>query len=128
MKLLDRKEFLQIENPVVFMEYTHLGNFGNLKIRNDVIINSTGKAIDFYYEDLCSSLIILNNKEIICSEDFLDIWDNIIKNRLNFRLDFNCEERDGLFEENAQYIVFDNIDIKQIIDKLYSVIKGDINE
>lgn len=125
MKLLDRKEFLQIENPVVFMEYTHLGNFGNLKIRNDVIINSTGKAIDFYYEDLCSSLVILNNKEIICSEDFLDIWDNIIKNRLNFRLDFNCEERDGLFEENAQYIVFDDIDIKQIIDKLYSVIKGD---
>lgn len=112
MKILNRKEFLDTEAPVLYHKYESVGNFGELCIKTSSPKDKWGN--DWTYQDITESTANDSN-------EFIELMTNAEKGFL-FRFDLNCEERDGLYDEQALFAVYDKSDIEQLIKKLQSIL------
>ena len=90
MRIVNKQEFYKLPSGTLYSEYEPC-IFTGLKIKNDTIFNGD-EPIDFSYEDL------IGNVETNSSNDFIDILDKCEKDKTEFNLDFECGERDGLYE------------------------------
>ncbi len=106
MKIVDRKTFLALPPDTVYAKFEpHF--FGPLTIKCKTI----GK--DWYYQALacavaCDSSIEFNDK--------MDAA--VIDKALSLPMDFNDEFRDGLFDENQLFAVFEDADVEALVDRL----------
>lgn len=67
---------------------------------------------DILYNDLLTS--IYSNS----SNEYFDILDDAKENGSEFKLDLECTCREGMFDDDQEYMVYDKDDIKQLVDKL----------
>ena len=106
MKIVDKETFLKMKCPVLFCKYKPQ-IFGDLAIKLSNVGNN----------DFCYDLIVEFE-----SEHSLDLCDRLIKEETEpghtFRLDLYATRRDGLYPEEQLYAVFDDIDVKAIIERL----------
>lgn len=114
MRIIDKKEFYKLPKGTLYSDYDHVF-FEDLKIKGETIY-SKENPIDFYYEDLIGN-IMCNN-----SDEYNEIPFESHKNKTSFELDFNCYERDGLYQENQMFAVYDKKDLIGLIQKLESII------
>ena len=108
MKIVDLKTFLTLPNNTVFMKFNPM-MFESLCVKQDSIIN-TG---DFYYED------ITNEMDCSGTEEYIDVLKKAISdNTMSIPLEFNCTLRDGFFEKEQLFAVYEQKDIDGLIEKL----------
>lgn len=110
MRIVNKQEFYKLPNGTLYSEYEPC-IFTGLKIKNDTIFNGN-EPIDFFYEDL------IGNVEANSSGDFIDILDKCEKDKNEFNLDFECSERDGLYEDDALYAVYNTDEIIALSNKV----------
>jgi len=94
MKILEREEFLDIGGEVVFAKYNHLGNFGQLKIK------TMEHAGDFLYQNILE----IDSDNL---DDLIRITREALENKTSFALDNECTYRDGLFEKDQLFAVYE---------------------
>ena len=104
MKIVDRKNFLKLPRGTLFQKYQpHI--FENIQIKK----SSTN--IDYIFQDLPE--IYLKS-----SEEMFAILENAIKTGCSFQLDFACSTRDGMFEEEQLFAVWEKKDVEALISRL----------
>ena len=117
MKLINRKEFIDIKRPVIFSYYNDndiLLDCENLYLKyencgsDDFCVINLLKEVWFQYEDMVWSW---GTENILYAIDELEKW-NII------RLDLQCWWRDGMFDYNQKFLIYDDIDIINLINTL----------
>ena len=105
MKLLTRKEFLELKENVLFSKYQpHV--FGYLSIKDKRIEN------DFLYQQICDSV------ECESSEDFDNILNKAHINKSSFDIDLGCLSRDGCYDDKEMFAVWEKKDINKLINSL----------
>lgn len=115
MKIINKTEFYALPEGTVYSDYEPY-IFSNLKVKQDTVYND-GQPVDFLYESLIGN-IDTNN-----SDHFIDILDDAEKNKTSLPMDFNCCERDGLFEEKEQlFAIYEKKDLADFIKKLESLL------
>lgn len=67
---------------------------------------------DYIYKNL------IGNIDAESSDDEFYILLNAEENGTSFKLDFDCSERDGFFDETQMYAIYDQEDIIGLINKL----------
>ena len=85
--------------------------FGDLQIKGETI----PLANDYYYQNILE----------VDAEDtgeFINKIDDSIKNQTSFNLDFDCQCRDGLFEKDQLFAIWENEDIGGLINILYKTL------
>ena len=120
MKVLERKEFLQLNTkPILFQKFRPMV-LESLRIK----YNNTFNNKDFYYEDLLGVNIKTNNYEPNDSDELYELWEKVVKGKENFEREYYTSYRDGLFDEDELYLVYDDEDIEKLINYLNFILKA----
>lgn len=109
MRIVNRATFLQLPHETVFAKYQPQ-SFGDLLIKGETHGN------DFLYQSI--------NDAIMCndSDELYDLLDDAEKGNSSLDMDFDCQARDGLFEENQLFAVWDRRDVESLITRLQSTL------
>jgi len=108
VKLLNRAEFLAMPENTLFSDYDN-GDIQGLNIKGESLSN------DFCYGDIVFS--VKNN-----GDDVFEVIDDMEQGK-SFPVDLDCYAREGLFDNSLQYVVWENDDIKALIDKLTKCVR-----
>ena len=105
MKILNRKDFLALPDGVLYSKYEPC-IFGPLEIKgesweNDFLTQQIADAVD------CND-----------SGEFFNILLDAKETGNSFALDFYSEGRDGLFDEDQLFAVWEHADISALISRL----------
>jgi len=110
MKLYKRKDFLELPEKTIYSRFSEselcIGLFCKLDKSN----------IDFTEQDLISEGGFPNNINDGTEAYFYQM--NKRDSFENFKTDLDCAGRDGMFDENDKFIVWDKSDIKKLCDYL----------
>jgi len=120
MRIVTKQEFYKLPSGTLYSKYEPC-IFTGLKIKNDTIFNGD-EPIDFFYEDL------IGNVDANSYGNFFDILDKGQKEKTEFKLDFECGQRDGLFEDDALYVVYNTDEILALSNKIASCKGWEMND
>jgi len=97
MKILTRKEFLKMPSQTVFSYYKP-------DFFNGLMIKSSGEddVIDFTVEDLIE----------------IDIYFHALNQGENVPATFECSGREGLFDDEQLFAVYDKSDVERLVHRL----------
>jgi hypothetical protein len=111
MKIVDRATFLAMPAETVYAKYEPC-IFEALCIKGDTLYESDGKPIDWFYQQIAEAIAAHDSGE----------WGGLLEeSRLTGRslnMNFECQGRDGCFEDEQLFAVFDKLDIAALIGRL----------
>ena len=112
MKIVNKQEFYKLPSGTLFSYYKPC-IINDLMVKLDTITSGiyNGDPIDFYYKDLISNVNTDNG-------EYSEILINAQENKVDFDLDFEVASRDGLFEDDALYVVYNSGEIKELANKI----------
>lgn len=114
MKIVDRQTFLALPEGTLFCKYaTGEVGVGTLLIKGETCTDTGGKAIDFMYQDIADAW----PKDCDHTGDLVDAYEEM-KQGKDRPLDFDCQGRDGLFEQDQLFAVWSADDVKALIYRL----------
>lgn len=105
MRIVDRATFLAMPEETVFAKYESLGNIGEICVKGETWTN------DYWYQPLGNAI------EAHDTGEFCDVAAAAEKGE-PFKLDLDCQSRDGLFEDEQRFVVWDQDDVKQLVARL----------
>jgi hypothetical protein len=106
MKIVNLIEFRKLPAGTVYCKYKPC-YFGELEMKGDTL------EVDFY-----AASLIANVKWGHDSSGMIDILDNAVKTGDSFELEVDAICRDGYFEDDQLFGIYETNDIKQLIGKL----------
>jgi len=106
MKIINREEFLKLPSGTLFSEYKPCSFYG-------LLIKYDSCGYNDYYENE-----LIGNIEMNSSEDFIDKLVIAEKERTSLKLDFDICGRNGMYDDNQLYAVYEKEDIKGLINVL----------
>lgn len=113
MRIVDRATFLALPSGVLFAKYSSLGNFDNLLVKQDTMFDFNNNPTDFGYQNVME---ILSSG----SDEWIDIISKAEKTSESFSLDLDCGSRDGLFDQDQMFAVYEQQDLDETIKLLRS--------
>lgn len=116
MKIVNRNTFLTMPSGLLFQKYSKTGNLGDLEIK----ACTPGKwTPDFLSVQLTSAW----PKGPDNSDQFVEKWANI-ENGESFTFEYEIASRDGLYEEDQLFCVYDKEDVEALIKQLTNLINN----
>lgn len=112
MKILNREQFLKLDHEVLFSKYAPCW-FDSLQIKVE-----TYGINDFIYQDIAESV------DCEDSNEFVEILHNAAQDGNSFSINLDCTSRDGMFDEDQLFVVWDKEDVLKLIDRLIIVVKS----
>jgi hypothetical protein len=111
MKIVTRAQFMEYPAETVFSNYTPC-YFGHLEIKGDSIIHD-GRPIDWLYQPI---------SDAVESKDSRELFEKLIasaKSGESLSLDFECQSRDGMFDDRQLYAVWEPRDVAALMLRLH---------
>ena len=99
MRVINRKEFLQMRKNTIFATYEPCV-FGRLCIKGESFED------DFLFTDFMETGLNFN------------IYSDLLDNRKSVLIDLSSQSRDGIFEDEQMFVIFEDKDIEHLIDRL----------
>jgi hypothetical protein len=108
MKIVDRKTFLALPPETLFSKYGGPEScvIGELLIKGETWTN------DFLYQEIVDSV----NTD--SGGDAYEIIERAEKSGESFAMDFNCLSRDGLFDQDQLFLVWEKADVDALKERL----------
>lgn len=110
MRIVGKQEFYTLPEGTVYSRYLPQV-FDGLYVKQETI-EHFGKPADFIYQSLLDT---------VESNDFgemSDILDNALKTGQSFKMDYDCTMRDGLFDDDQLFAIYEPDDLKGLISVL----------
>lgn len=111
MKIVNKSEFYQLPAGTLYCNYKPC-IFYDLHVKGDTIYDEDKNPVDFIYESL------VGNIKADSSDEFFTILNNVEAFGNSIELDFDCSERDGLYEDEQLFAIYEQKDIDGFIEKL----------
>lgn len=117
MRIVDRKTFLELPEGTIYAKYEPCV-FGDVQIKGETMRGLTGDmrgvAIDWYAQDLIPWFQGCQD-----SKDYFDCLQTIENGVPSPPLDYDIQSRDGLFDSHQKFAVFEDADVKALIERLW---------
>lgn len=112
MKIITRKQMLSMPDQTLYWEYEPCC-FDKLRVKRG---DPDPEGIDFACDDM---------DQIKCtgSSDMFEILDDAKNNSTSFDMNLEYTGRDGMFEDKQLYVVYEQEDILQLIERLKKCLK-----
>ena len=112
MKIVNREEFLKLPENTLYTKYEPC-------VVEDLCIKGETWGNDFLVQDITLSVKSTSEHE----------WDVILElaeiEGSSFDMDFDIEGRDGMFDDDQLFMVWEPKDVKQLINRLLKCIPED---
>jgi hypothetical protein len=112
MKILNRKQFLALPGQVLFSKYEPYV-FESFAIKGETWGN------DFLVQYIVDS-VAANS-----TEKFAEILDDAQETGDSIAMDFDCLDRDGCFDKDQLFAVWEEKDVRQLIDRLKQLLPAE---
>lgn len=111
MRIVDRETFLALPAGTLFAKFAP-DYFEDLCIKGETWWHTSGGAHDFLYQSI--------NDAIRCngSDDFSYQLDLARECGQGIPMDLNCTSRDGLFDKEQLFAVWEKVDVEQLLARL----------
>lgn len=106
MRIVTRKEFLTLPAGTVFAEYSPCF------VRDMRIKGQNCGENDWLYQEIDLAIDCDN------SDEMFTLLDESERTGKSIPMDFNCQSRDGTFEDKGLYAIYEKADVKQLIARL----------
>ena len=117
MKIVNKKEFMELKTPIVFSHYSPCQIEGLY-----VCVDNSSMKNDFVQASLIDDVVPIGDEpESWSSGDVFDLLYDAEKNKTPFKLDLEFNGREGLYDDNKLYAVYDDEDITRLTDKLLEI-------
>ena len=103
MKIVNRATFLSMPAGTVYIAASHPYAWGDIQIKDDTSGN------DWYYSDLTSI-------DADDSGDLVDRWEDMLNNVASHPLDLETLSRDGMYEPDAIFMIYEKHELQEIAD------------
>ena len=114
MRIVDRKTFLELPEGTVFAKYDPC-IIREPMVKCDSTPNA-GELVDFYYANLTDEVDCSGS----CARD--GIMDLAVIEGLPFALDFNSQCRDGMYDADQLFAVWERDDVAGLISRLQTAL------
>lgn len=114
MKILSRTEFMKLPIGTVWSYYEPCC-FHDLNIKASDL--NEGYVTDFLYDGIIGSI------QTTGSDDFVDKCD-LMERGESISMDFESTSREGLFEDEQLFAIFEEDDLKKLILRLQKALNG----
>ena len=105
MKIVDRKTFLSLPVGALFSDYEPC-------IFGELLIKGESWSEDYFTQKLSSAISCSS------SDEFGKILEHARETGASVAMDFSCEARDGCFNEDQLYAVWERGDVEALIQRL----------
>jgi hypothetical protein len=112
MKIVNRAAFLAMPAETLYAKYTPCV-FEGMCVKGDTIYAADGKAIDWFYQQIGAEAIAAHD-----SGEWVALLEESELTGKSLNMDFECQGRDGYFEDDQLFAVFDKQDVAQLIGRL----------
>ena len=114
MRIVDRKTFLAMPENTVFSKYKPC-YFDHVAIKEESITfpHNPISAGDFRYQSIEDSMADWKT-----SEDLFEMWDQMETQGKSFPMEFDTSDRDGMFDKDQLFAVWEKQDVQRLIDRL----------
>lgn len=109
MKIINRQKLMKFKNRIVFSK-VYGTELNGLYVYEDNLVS------DFVLTNLLGFPQSKDSKGHQGIEDF-----DLITGKKEFELDLECCSRDGLYDDNQLYAIYDKTDLLKLINKLQSI-------
>ena len=116
MKIIGRDQFLALPSHAVYSKYTD-ENLEELSVKQDTVPSGT----DFRYQGLVTTI----DSEGPARKGFCLTLSEAASTGLSVAMDFESSWRDGLFEEDQLFAVWEEADIRGLIGRLQQCLPKD---
>lgn len=110
MKILNRKQFLALENDVLYSKYEPC------IFQNPCIKHQSLNSNDFVYQSLVDAI------DSSSSDDWANKLFNAEQESISLNMNFDCAGRDGCFDDNQLFAVWEKEDVLALIEKLKTLL------
>jgi hypothetical protein len=110
MKIYRRNEFLELPDGTIYSK----GGFTSMDFNNLYVKAQTLPSNDWVYLNLCD----IDSDDF---DDFVKKYDNMIENKASYPMN-DSYARDGCFNDNDHFLVFEKEDLFKLIDIINSSI------
>jgi len=106
MKIVNRKEFLKLPENTVFSKYKPC-YFENIEIKCKSI-----KDFDYMYQSIVDA--------VDCDDSLenMEILEKAEQSGESFNLDLDCQNRDGCFDQDQLFAVWEKVDVAYLLARL----------
>ena len=112
MKILNKEEFLALPAGIIYSKYQPVGMFDGLYLKGESLEN------DWKYKSLISTV------DFPIGDSDVNIYLlNVQKHGATFRMDLECGERDGLYNTDEYFAVYDTTDVRELLMELVEKFK-----
>jgi hypothetical protein len=111
VRIVDRETFLAMPSDTLFSKYQPCV-FEDLCIKGDTLTDSEGRSIDFYYQPLFDAVAADSSGHLFDALHRAEITGEGIA------MDFECEMRDGLFDQDQLFAVWEAPDVAGLLARL----------
>lgn len=105
MRIVNKQEFLKLPEGILYSDFEPF-SFSGLKIKGETWDS------DFIYQDL------IGNVDAPSSSDSFDVLYNANETGESFSLDFDCGCRDGLYDNDQLFAIYETEDVIGLINRL----------
>ncbi|EDW9825595.1 hypothetical protein GTR05_004824 [Salmonella enterica] len=109
MRIVNREQFLLLPANTLFSKYKPMV-FGDIAIKGD----TTASGGDYYYQAIADAV------DSVSSDEMFKILVAATAHGHEFNIDLDCESRDGFYDEDQLFAVWDKRDVEQLINRLKS--------
>jgi hypothetical protein len=109
MKIVDRKTFMAMPGNTLFSRWEPC-------VFRELAIKGESWERDFLTQEIASAVKCDGN------EDFFDRCDNAARTGESLALDLDCVGRDGLFDDDQMFAVWETQDVLALIERLYACV------
>lgn len=117
MRVINKQQFYELPSGSVYSMYEPINLYG-LKIKGNTIRHQDNNIpFDYTYIDL------IGNVKYDNSGEFFDLMNGLVIGETSFPLDFECHQRDGMFEPEEMFCIYEKADLIGLINKLTESLK-----
>jgi hypothetical protein len=106
MRIVNREEFLKLPEGVIYQKYEPI------IVNTNVCVKVETSNDDWYYASLSENI------DYHSSEHFIGIMQDAEESGSGFKADYTTYERDGLYEQDQRFIIYDRDDVRNLLETL----------
>lgn len=119
MRIVNRQQFMELPSGTIYRKFTTPYAFQEIEVKFDSYTLPNGKYID-PSTGQCSDFVCMGLAEVEWDEtsQMFERLDEMMEQGASYPLDLDCAGRDGCFEPEAMFLVFERDDVIKLRDFL----------
>jgi hypothetical protein len=117
MRIVNRLDFLKLPSGTLYQQAEQPWAFDDVHVKYDSLIHSADGDGDF----VCMSFKWI---EADSSDELDRRLDDMAENGASYPLDLEATQRDGLFERNAKFLVYERADVVALRDFFVDLVEN----